>query len=186
MDAYMTTEPWSDFGTFVALEDGEGTTPCAKPTVTYADGKLQFDCETEGADIYYTLSAPDVKESNTHVGEGNAVALDAYYDITFYAIATGYNQSETVKARLYWLASSGSLDDIAANTVKKRGVTVQTNGGFVTISGLDNGEQVRFFGVDGKMLGEARATDGAACFAATRGSVVIVKIGNDTVKIAVE
>ncbi len=80
-----------------------------------------------------------------------------------------------------------ALDDgTSVNTVKMRGVTIQSDGGFVTISGLDNGEQVRFFGVDGKMLGEARANDGTACFAATRGSVVIAKIGSDSVKIAVE
>ena len=66
------------------------------------------------------------------------------------------------------------------------GATIQSDGGFVTISGLDNGEQVRFFSVDGKMLGEVKAADGTACFAATRGSVVIAKIGSDSVKIAVE
>lgn len=186
IEKYMTKEPWSGFGSYKTIE-GDEMRVCAKPTVAYADGKLQFACETEEADIYYTLIAPDVKTTNTHVNDGNILNLNAYYDIKFYAVASGYSQSETVKAKLYWLASSGAIDDgTSVSTVKMRGITIQSDGDFVTITGLDNNERVCYFSIDGKKLGEIISTNGIANFAVTRSSVVIARIGNESVKIAVE
>ena len=71
-------------------------------------------------------------------------------------------------------------------SVEARGIAIQSAGGFINISGLDNNEQVDFFATDGKALGSAKAMGGTATFAAQSGSVVVAKIGKESVKIAVK
>ena len=71
-------------------------------------------------------------------------------------------------------------------SVEARGIAIQSAGGFVNISGLDNNETVSFYGIDGKSLGTATAINGTTSFAAQSGSVVVAKIGKESVKIAVE
>ena len=75
---------------------------------------------------------------------------------------------------------------VGIESVEDRGIAIQSAGGFVTISGLDSNEQVDFFATDGKALGSAKAMGGTATFAAQSGSVVVAKIGKESVKIAVE
>ena len=184
---YQTTEPWSKFGKVLTLsgETPEEPKKCETPTISYSDGKLQFSCETEGAKCYYTLNCQDVKSGETKV-EDNAVTLSACYDITCYAKAEGYVISDVATAKLYWLTSSGTLETDNINAAKTRGVVIQSADGFVTISGLDSNEQVDFFATDGKALCSTKAVGGTATFAAQSGSVVVAKIGKESVKIAVK
>ena len=64
-----------------------------------------------------------------------------------------------------------------------RGIAVQSAGGFVTISGFDNDEIVSFYAIDGKRLGSSTAINGTSVFNAQSSSVVVAKIGNETIKI---
>ena len=184
---YQTTEPWSKFGKILTLsgDTPEGPQKCATPSISYSDGKLQFTCETEGAQCYYTLNNSDVKTAETIV-ENNNVNLSACYDITCYAKAEGFVNSDVATAKLYWLTSSGSLEGASINNVSMRGIAIQSAGGFVTISGLDNNETVSFYGIDGKALGTATAINGTTSFAAQSGSIVVAKIGKENIKIAVK
>ena len=184
---YQTTEPWSKFGKILTLsgDTPSATEKCATPTISYADGKLQFSCETEGAECYYSLNCPDVK-TDVKVSEGQNVPLSACYDITCYAKAEGYVDSDAATAKLYWLNSSGTIGTNIINADKTRGIIIQSASGFITISGLDANEKVDFYATDGKALGSAKSTDGSVSFSAKQGSVVVAKIGKESVKIAVE
>ena len=71
-------------------------------------------------------------------------------------------------------------------SVEARGIAIQSAGGFIYISGLDNNEKVSFYGIDGKALGTATAINGTTTFAAQSGSIVVAKIGKENIKIAVE
>ena len=186
VEYYQTTEPWSNFGKILTLSGETPAEPkkCATPSISYSDGKLQFSCETEGAKCNYTVSCPDEASGETSM-ENNSVTLKAYYDITCYAKAEGFVNSDVATAKLYWLTSSGSLDS-SINAAKTRGVVIQSAAGFITISGLDSTEQVDFYASDGKSLGSAKAIGGTATFAAQSGSVVVAKIGKESVKIAVK
>ena len=77
-------------------------------------------------------------------------------------------------------------ETVGVESVKDRGIAIQSAGGFVTISGLDNNEKVSFYGIDGKSLGSTRSIDGSVSFSAKQGSIVVAKIGKESVKIAVE
>ena len=114
----------------------------------------------------------------------NEINLAACYDITVTAMKTGYENSDVATAKLYWLTSSGSLEGAGINNASMRGIAIQSAGGFINISGLDNNETVSFYALDGKTLGTAKSIDGNVSFSATKGSIVVAKIGKDSVKIA--
>ena len=157
---------------------------CVAITLLLSDScNKDINSETEGAECYYTLKSSDFKPSNTIV-ENGSIGLSACYDITCYAVSVDCVKSDT--AKLYWLTSSGSLEGAGINNVSMRGIAIQSAGGFVTISGLDNNETVSFDGIDGKALGSATAINGTTSFAAQSGSIVVAKIGKENIKIAVK
>ena len=178
---YQTTVPWSEFGTIKVLEVTDvGTKKCETPTISFADGKLTFSCATEEVEYVSEVTCSDVSKYYS-----NEINLAACYDISVTATKTGYSNSDVATAKLYWLTTSGTLDT-NINTAKTRGVVIQSAGGFITLSGLNTNERVDFFAVDGAALGSATATDGTATFSTTSGTIVVAKIGKESVKIAVE
>ncbi len=170
-------------------EQGEDnpTKACATPTITYADGELQFASTTDGAQYHYTIIDADMKVEA--YSEDGKVQLAAAYNIMAYATADGYLASEKATATLYWVKANGNLENGEAtniNQAKTRGIVASSHDGIVTLSGLDNGEEVRFYAVDGRQVGAAKAIDGVASQAVAFASVVIAKIGTQAIKIAVK
>ena len=177
---YQTTAPWSGFGTIKALAGTEvETQKCEKPVISYANGELEFTCSTEEVEFASEIKCKDVNKFNT-----SKVSLAACYDISVTATKAGYDNSDVATAKLYWLPTADIGTNI--NTAKTRGIVIQSAGGFITLSGLDTNERVDFFAIDGVALGSATATDGTATFSATNGTIVVAKIGKESVKIAVE
>ena len=180
LSSYQATAPWSGFGTIKALGGTEPETKkCEKPVISYANGELDFTCSTEGVEFASEIKCKDVKKFNT-----SKVSLSACYDISVTATKAGYDNSDVATAKLYWLPTSDIGTNI--NTAKTRGVVIQSAGGFITLSGLDTNERVDFYAIDGVALGSATATDGTATFSAKSGTIVVAKIGKESVKIAVE
>ena len=182
LQAYKTTAPWSEFGTFRTVDGTEvETKKCETPTIAFNDGKLTFACATDDVEYISEVTSADISKYYTA-----EVALTACYDITVKATKTGYDDSDVATAKLYWLTSSGSLEGTNINRVSMRGIAIQSSDGFLTITGLDNNERVEFYALNGKALSTARATNGVVTFSAQSGSVLIVRIGNESVKIIVE
>ena len=181
---YQTTEPWSKFGTVKTLSGETPSTPtaCAKPTIAYENGQLMFNSATTGAKYHCTITSPDMKSDV--LNESGTMNLDARYDIVVYATAEGFTQSETATATLYWVKADGSLTD-NINAAKMRGLVVTADNGFVSVSGLNDGEQVLFYATDGKMLGSQKAVNGTASLS-TSESVVICKVGTTSLKVLVK
>ena len=71
-------------------------------------------------------------------------------------------------------------------SAKERGIAIQSVGGFINIAGLNNNETVCFYALDGKALGTAKSIDGNVSFSAKQGTIVVVRIGKESVKIAVK
>ena len=187
LQAYKTSEPWSGFGTFKTVEGTEvETKKCETPTISFVDGKLTFDSATEGVEYVSEVKCSDAGKYYT-----DEINLAACYDISVTATKTGYENSDVATAKLYWLTSSGTLEGSVItgstiNNVAMRGIAIQSAGGFITISGLDNNEMVRFYALDGKALGTATAINGTTSFTVQSGTVVVAQIGNESIKIAVE
>ena len=81
VEQYKAAEPWSQFKKVLGMEQ------CARPTITLADGRLTFSCETEGATFVYWLSS---------YGEGQTVTSPTMYFVSLYAKKEGFLDSETV------------------------------------------------------------------------------------------
>ena len=110
--------------------------------------------------------------------------LSAAYNISVYATADGYKASDKAEATLYWI--NANLDTgTNINMVRTRGVVASVHDGIITLSGLDNGEVVKFYATDGKSLGSSVAANGAVSFAVNE-SLVIAKVGKDSIKIVVK
>jgi len=163
-------------------DDNKPVTQCSTPSVSYGEGKLMFACETAGAKYHYTITDTAIKSDA--LSENGEVSPSAAYNISVYATADGYKASDKVEATLYWI--NANLDTgTNINMVKTRGVVASAHDGIVTLSGLDNGEVVKFYATDGKYLGSSVAANGAASYAVNE-SLVIAKVGKDSIKIAVK
>ena len=163
-------------------DDTKPVTQCATPSVSYESGKLMFACETTGAKYHYTITDTDIKSDA--LSENGEVSLSAAYNISVYATADGYKASDKAEATLYWI--NANLDTgTNINMVKTRGVVASAHDGIITLSGLDNGEVVKFYATDGKYLGSSVAANGAASYAVNE-SLVIAKVGKDSIKIAMK
>ena len=163
-------------------DDDKPVTPCATPSVSYESGKLKFSCETAGAKYHYTISDKDMVTDA--LSEDGNVTLSAAYDISVYATADGYKTSEKAKATLYWV--NANLENATSiNQARTRGVVASAHDGIVSISGLDNGEVVKFYAADGKLIGSSSAVDGTASCAVSE-TMVIAKFGDNAIKVAVK
>lgn len=163
-------------------DDDKPVTPCATPSVFYGAGKLKFSCETTGAKYHYTISDKDM--ATDALSEDGNVSLSAAYDISVYATADGYSSSEMAMATLYWV--NANLENATnINQARTRGVVASAHDGIVSISGLDNGEMVKFYAADGKLIGSSSAVDGTASCAVSE-TMVIAKFSDNAIKVAVK
>ena len=163
-------------------DDDKPVTQCATPSVFYGAGKLKFSCETAGAKYHYTISDKDM--ATDALSEDGNVTLSAAYDISVYATADGYSASEKAKATLYWV--NANLENTTnINQARTRGVVASAHDGIVSISGLDNGEVVKFYAADGKLIGSSSAVDGTASCAVSE-NMVIAKFGDNAIKVAIK
>ena len=88
-EAYRTTEPWSLFGTIVTIDEPT-LGQCAIPTITYANGKVRFACETEGVEF-----VPSIKVTPNQLQNGNELAIGGTFTVSVYAVKEGYDNSDT-------------------------------------------------------------------------------------------
>ncbi len=187
IDAYKTTNPWTNFKVIVSIEGGDTPAPqkCEKPTISYNNGQLRFSSATDGAECVTTISDTDVK---THYG--NAISLTATYNLSVYATKTGYNNSETATATLCWIdkepTTEGITDGVAQ--ISSKAVLIQSEGGILKVEGIDDGAQVSVYTPDGKQAGSAVCRNGAALVGTNiqPGNTAIVKIGEKSVKVVIK
>ena len=198
LETYETTSPWSAFMKIVPLNDsdpdpsgsdfpggGEGDQQCAKPTISYHKGKLNFYSATEGALCHYTISDSDITSSY-----GNEVQLTVTYSIMVFATKSGYRNSDAATATLCWIdvepRTEGITNDIA--NIPANAVLIQSENGRISISGVGDGTAISVFGTNGVKVGSAVSHSGQAIVDTKlpSGSVAIVRIGNRSVKVVVK
>ena len=104
INAYKLTAPWSKFKEIVPTEDVT-IEKCAKPTVTFADGKLKFGCETEGVEYVYEVTMGSVGTTAE-----NEVELKPTFRVTVYAKKEGFVNSDTATADIAVSCKPGDTD----------------------------------------------------------------------------
>ena len=182
-EMYKTTMPWSNFK--YIIEDGgtsEPVTQCTTPTINYSDKRLMFTSLTEGAQYHYTITDDDVKTEA--FSESGYVDLSAKYNISVYASADGYINSDRATATLYFINAGLESTTDVLQIEKQRGVLISTDGGYISISGLDDNEKVYLYNLQGVSLAEGTACAGTVSLnAGNEKGIVIVKIGEQSIKV---
>ena len=183
IDSYKATAPWSSFGTIVTLDGDIVETPkCANPVIEYKNGKIEIDCETADAEFITTVT-------NSYTGNyySNNFELTATYNISVYAMATGYENSERVNATLCWIECDGS-DDTGVINIPAKAVLVTSNGGVLSISCQLDGEVVAVYTTAGVPIGTTTIDNGVATIATglSKGTVAIVKIAGKSIKVIID
>ena len=189
--SYQQAEQWKEF---FFINEGNGEEPpvipdpekCATPTISYANGELIFNCETEGVEFVSEITDTDIRKFYDA-----KVSLSATYTITVYATKTGYDNSDVATATLCWIDAepkTEGLEEDAVNEVKALPVLIQTEGGLITIRGLDAGTEVSAYSTNGMLLDSAVSAQGTAILrtSLTSGSTAIIKMGHKAVKVVVK
>lgn len=179
VEKYRSTAGWKAF-TYIEEISSSEDKKCSTPTLSYSNKELKYDCETNGATIHETIKCSDVATTTFF----SSHKLDATYEISAYATADGYMQSETINAKLFWI--EGSLDHSGISNIKAdlRGILIQNDNDFLTVSGLNHDEKVIMYDIGGKQLSTARSNNGTATFSINKDNkVVIVKIGNESIRV---
>lgn len=180
--AYKAVEPWKNFKSIVAI-DGETpeTQKCAKPTISYQNGKLTFSSSTEGAEYVSEITDADIKKHYDAT-----IQLTATYNISVYATKSGYDDSDVATATLCWIDKEPSISGIGE--IPARALLIQSEGGMMTVEGADDGQQISVYGINGTQAGAAVSRNGRANIATNLqpGTIAIVKIGEKSVKVVVK
>lgn len=94
IEAYSKDDIWSKFGTIKTFS-GEEVGRCATPTISFVDGKLEVNCETEGAVCYYSMGTAILPSTDFTKFEQSAdCSREMSVMVSAYAVAEGYTQSE--------------------------------------------------------------------------------------------
>ena len=155
---------------------------CATPVVTYAEGKLSFSCETEGANYVTKLVAEDAKEYYDA-----EIELSATYNIEVFATKANCENSDTVNVALVWVENGDVNEDTGVISVPAAPVLVQGNGGVLSVSGVAKGTDVVVYTISGTEVARSTATNGTATISTglQSGTIVVVKFGNKSVKVRI-
>ena len=186
---YKAVEPWKYFKSIIGLD---GTMPdvpevpkCATPTIAYQNGKLTFECETEGSICRYTITDSDIKSDS-----GNEVDLTVTYNISVYATKAGYENSDVVTATLCWIDVTPSGENVVVGKSEVRAVPVliESDGGVLTVKGVAEGTPISVYDTAGRKVGSATATAQTTRISTTLriGDIGIVRIGDKAVKVAIK
>ena len=162
---------------------------CATPTISYTNGELKFNSETEGVTFHYSL---DIEDDNIKSGLSNKVQLSVTYHISVYATMEDYYDSEVATGTLCWIDqqpnTEGIIAEDAITEVKALPVLIQSNGGTITVQGTNEGTEISVYSVNGMKQGSAIATNGFASINTSLqpDSTAIVKIGEKAIKVLIK
>ena len=185
LDAYRKTN-WGYFWNIQEMDDDKFEKPtCDIPSIQFSDGKLKITTSTSGATCFYSISDTDVVNNAPVSGDIN---LTATYNITAYATADGYEKSETATATLCYIDGTFNTDGIETPQTAKRAVVISSNGGILTISGVEPGEEVSLYSISGSKISSVKASSSTVSLAGKnlQSNVGIIKIGNESIKVQVK
>ncbi|MBR2360698.1 MAG: leucine-rich repeat protein [Bacteroidaceae bacterium] len=157
---------------------------CETPTISYKDGKLTFECATEGAECVTNIVSEDFLE---HIG--SEMELTLTYQVNVYAKAEGYAKSPVTIATICWIECDHKSDAHGVEAIPATVVLIKADNGIVTIQGLEKGTPVAVYTTAGTEVANGVAEEDTILTLDTRmqkGDVVIVKMGNKSVKVVIK
>lgn len=197
IEKYKATDGWKNFFNIEEMDvkdmwngiseptNGNPKEKCEKPTIRYSNGKLLFESTTEGAICQSTITDSDITSYS-----GNEIQLGVTYNISVYATAEGYDNSDTVTATLCWIDVNPKTEGIenSVSQVRARAILIQTNNGTLNISGVEDGTDIDIYTSSGMMVGSAKVSSESTSINTgfRNGDIAIVKIGDKAVKVVMK
>ena len=154
----------------------EGLTSITIPSSVTSLGKGCFSNCKKLKIIYFEGAKPE-KISDASIFEKCRIYVPAEY-LQDYKNALGSQYR-------YIFSWDPNNPETNINQATTRGIVASAHDGIVSISGLDNGEVVKFYAADGKLIGSSSAVDGTASCAVSE-TMVIAKFGGNAIKVAVK
>lgn len=183
---YQNTFCWNQMPNIVEMESA-GDEPigvkCSAPTIQYKNGKLCYSCNTIGAEFVTTITDTDIDTHN-----GNEVELCVVYQISVYAKAEGYDNSDMVYATLCWIEDDETQIATAINSnIKSKSVLIQCHNGILSVIGAKEGILIQVYNVSGQLVGSQNASSGITTINTrmSAGDIALVKIKNKVIKVDV-
>ena len=121
--AYEVADYWKEFKEIVET----GPLKCATPTITFADGKMHFECETEGVEFHYSVTTPTYADNT-----GNDVPLSTTYTIQVYASKDGYEDSDVATEVINVAGLKGDVNNDGVITAQDASLILQYVAGKTT------------------------------------------------------
>ena len=198
-DEFLVAEGWKNFFNIQEMDvdkmwNGQGEPPtgdnpqqpkCEKPSIHYSKGKILFECATDGASFQSTISDADIASYNEQ-----EIQLSVTYNISVYATASGYENSEVATATLCWIDVEPKTEGIedGISQVRANAILIQSNNGTLNISGANKGTNIDIYTTSGVMVGSAKASSSPTAIntGLKNGEIAIVKIGDKSVKVVMK
>lgn len=197
-DKYLTIEDWKHFFQIEEMDidkmwngvdeagNNDNSRKCEVPTISYSNGKLLFNCTTEGAICKSTITDSDIKSYSS-----NEVILNVTYDINVYATKEGYENSDIAMATLCWIDVEPKAEGITNNdiaSVRAQAVLIQAEDGFINVDGVDEGINIIVYSSNGIIVGSGKSHKGKTIISTNlpTGSIAIVKIGERSIKVIIK
>lgn len=189
LSEYQNADNWKSFVNLMEKEYDDVTIPekkqCATPSITFENGTIHFNCETEGAEFESEIKCKDVNTYSTR-----DINISATYEINVYAKANGYVNSEEVNATLCWIDAEPKTEGLSNGVaeVRAKAVLIKSNEGKLTVEGIEDGQTVEIYSLNGEKRGSAVGKSGTAYIDSyiKPGSVVVVKMRDKSVKVIVK
>ena len=105
---YQNTAPWSNFRNITSLK-------CATPTIVFENGRLSFECATEGVEFEATIT-PSGNQSVT----GSTLFLadvPVRYRVVVYAQKAGYQRSDPTTRDITYQMKRGDANRDGSVTI---------------------------------------------------------------------
>ena len=114
--AYEAANDWKEFKEIIEMPGPR----CATPTISYKNGELTFDCETEGVKYVSTITAPESTEA-----DGKKIDLSKSFRVSVYATKEGYTDSDTATQDIDIRGIKGDVNDDGDVTAQDASLILQ-------------------------------------------------------------
>lgn len=176
---YYVGEYWKNFNTIV--EKQLTREPCKAPIISVIDNKINITCDTQDADIYYSLKAVDDVEVAKY---DEPIMPSTKYILTAYAKVDEFDVSETVSFPFTVIQEDPSK--VVTIKADKDDASVAVNGKNILISTANNTIQPAIVCTTNGSLVYDGNVSGQGIVPVNQSGIYIVKAGNTTKKVLVK
>ena len=156
---------------------------CATPTISLKNGKLVFDCSTDGVSYISEIKCDDVAKYDT-----NNIQLNPSYNVSVIAKREAYNNSEMATATIIWATDDSDCTAMETIKIMSRPLLIKQCDEYITVECLNNNEKITICSINGSIITTSQAIGNIARIniSSLSGQTIILKVGNKSAKLYIK